>query len=88
MTRTQFLALVGSLAQAVEYETQVLSIGDGFLPTVARQVRDGGKPTPAYWAWLAEQWEGEELDAEQRADAEETRSEMSGDDGPRTQEGR
>jgi len=48
-------------------ETAILSVGDEFLPEIARIVRDGGSPTPLYWEWMADQTvtaqEAHELDA-------------------------
>jgi hypothetical protein len=42
---------------ALEFESLALSIGYELLPPEARAVIDGEDPTPAYWQWLADQWE-------------------------------
>jgi hypothetical protein len=42
-----------TLADAIEYEERVLSIGREFLPACAIAVLDGGKATAAYWRFLA-----------------------------------
>lgn len=52
-----YLALFATDADAIEFETQALSIGDEFMPEAARTVRDGGDATPGYWIWLASQVE-------------------------------
>ncbi len=51
------------LADAMERENQILSIGDEFLPFCAREVRDGGVDTPEYWAWLISQIDCEHYSA-------------------------
>lgn len=48
----------------VETENQILSIGDEFLPELARRVRDGGEATPEYWEWLRGQVSGMERERE------------------------
>ncbi len=55
MNRAKYKAMFRSNAEAIEFEHNVLSSGGEFLPACARQVRDGGPPSAAYWAWLAGQ---------------------------------
>lgn len=54
-TREAYIALCGSLTDAVVEETAALGIGSEFLPPEALAVRDGQEATPAYWAWLMDQ---------------------------------
>lgn len=62
LTREQFADLVGGPAAAIDYEHATLSIGEEFLSPEALEVllahREGRdhEPPPAYWTWLAEQW--------------------------------
>lgn len=51
-SREEFIHTAGGLGAAMAHETRTLSIGDEFLPTFARDVRDGAEGTPEYWAWL------------------------------------
>ena len=58
--RAEYLSLFSSLAEAVEYENQILAIGDDLLPECARDVRDGtsdNEPRAEYWEWLRGQVE-------------------------------
>jgi hypothetical protein len=57
MDRTDFRLLVGGEAMAVALEDRALSVGREFLPGFALDVLDGREPTPAYWGWLAKEWE-------------------------------
>ena len=54
-TRNEFLAQFDCTSDALEFESQALSIGSEFLPECAAEVLDGGEPTAAYWSWLIEQ---------------------------------
>lgn len=53
--RAAYRARFASLAEAGDFEQRVLSAGDEFLPPVARHVRRGGRPSAAYYDWLAAQ---------------------------------
>jgi hypothetical protein len=57
-TREDFVALVGSVSKAIEFEDQALSVAREFLPPEAIAVLDArdSEPPPAYWEWLAGQW--------------------------------
>lgn len=57
-SREDFVKLFQGPLAATEFENQVLSIGNAFLPPCARTVRDGGEATPQYWEWLISQTEG------------------------------
>lgn len=54
-TRNEFLAQFTCASDAIEFESQALSIGSEFLPECAVEVIYGGEPTAAYWSWLIEQ---------------------------------
>lgn len=51
-TRKDFLGKFANLAEAMAFETRVLSIGGSLLPPCAIVVRDGGEPTDEYWRFL------------------------------------
>lgn len=55
-----FIELAGNAAIAKEFEDQALSIGDEFLPEIARRVRDrdiaDSEDVSEYWRWLSGQW--------------------------------
>jgi hypothetical protein len=57
MTFQEYVALFETLADAIAFETQVLSIGRSLLPPCAINVLDGNTATPDYWTWLAGQVE-------------------------------
>jgi hypothetical protein len=51
-----FIRLVGDTHNAVRFESRVLAMGRESLDPIAFPVLDGGRPTPAYWGWLAGLW--------------------------------
>ncbi len=58
MNRQDFLALFNSTSEAMEFESNCLLIGTGFLPEVARRVvSEGEEPGSDYWKWLIQQFE-------------------------------
>ena len=56
-TREEFIQAVGNATDAVDFETQVLTIGRSLLPECAIAVLDGGEDTPEYWDWLISQFD-------------------------------
>jgi hypothetical protein len=56
MTRQDYLSRFDTLAEAVEYENQLLSIGE-YLPACAQAVRDGEDATPEYWDFACGQFD-------------------------------
>ncbi len=62
-TRTQYLALFPSTADAIAFEESCLSIG-GHRPACADAVTAGLEPTPEYWRWLAGQLAETQRDVE------------------------
>lgn len=55
-TRNDYLSRFKNIAAAVKFEDSVLSIGDEFLPEIARAVRDGhALPNGEYWQFLISQ---------------------------------
>lgn len=56
-TEKAWLAHAGDMQQALDFEEGVLLQADAFLPEAARVVKHGGDDSPAYWAWLAQQWD-------------------------------
>lgn len=57
MTRTDFIDLFPTTADAIAFEEQVLSIGREYLPECAHAVLDGGEANSDYWTFLASQIE-------------------------------
>ncbi len=63
MAKQEYLSKFPSLAEAVEFEEQCLSIGDEHLPPAALEVvqahADGREFTASsdYWAWLTDEVE-------------------------------
>ncbi len=58
-SREAWLAFTPNIGAASMFEDQCLSIGRELLPREALAVLDdpGSEPSPAYWQWLADQWE-------------------------------
>lgn len=57
MTKQDYVALFNNVADAIEFNNQVLSISRQFLPPCAQNVLNGNAATPEYWTWLASQVE-------------------------------
>lgn len=56
MTHEEYIAAVGTEEAAVRFENFILQMPKPLLPPCACDVLDGRGATPAYWAWLAEQF--------------------------------
>jgi hypothetical protein len=54
-SKEAWFAVAGSARIAVEFEDNILLLDS--IPAFAKAVRAGEPPTPAYWAWLAENFE-------------------------------
>lgn len=56
LAATSYVGMFSNRADAIEFENQVLSVGDEFLPEFAIAVRDGEEPSAEYWQWLKDQF--------------------------------
>lgn len=63
LTLSSWISHVGSRAAAIEAENTILGAGGENLPEVARRRLLGERPEPAYWLFLAEQWNEMSRDA-------------------------
>jgi hypothetical protein len=55
--RNAYVALFGSLDDALAFQKAAHQTAVTHLPPCVRIVRDGGAPTAIYWRWLAAQAE-------------------------------